>query len=268
MAPLPLAGQVALVTGGAGGLGLAIAGELAGRGSRVAILDRDHDLAERAAATIGDAALPVAADVADAAAVDEGVRLVEDRLGPVTTLVNNAGFNAPRLVGMAALTPDEFDAMLDVHLRGTFLVSRAVVPGMTDRRYGRIINQASVVDLMGFPFRAAYAAAKAGIVALTRTLAVETARSGVTVNAIAPGYILTEALQERLARGLLDHDLFAERTPVGRWGRPAEVARVAAFLADPASAFITAAIIPVDGGYSARGDPGEDIGTRAERRSA
>lgn len=258
---------VAVVTGGAGGLGLAIGRAMAREGRSVALVDVDGDAAAAAARTVGGPCIGVAADVSDERDVEGAVADIERRLGPVTILVNNAGFNAPRLVETSELSAAEFDAMLAVHLRGSFLMARAVVPGMKARRYGRIVNQASIVGLLGFPFRTAYGVAKAGLVALTRSLAVETARFGITVNAVAPGYILTDTLKERLSRGLLDYDLFAERTPVGRWGEPDEIARVVTFLSDPASSFITGAVLPVDGGYSVRGDPGEDIGLGAERKS-
>jgi NAD(P)-dependent dehydrogenase (short-subunit alcohol dehydrogenase family) len=128
--------------------------------------------------------------------------------------------------------------------------------------FGRIVSMSSVLGLVGLPFRAGYGIAKHAINGLTRSLAVENARFGITVNAIAPGYIATQTNRDRAAAGMLDFDLYAERTPVGRWGEPEEIARVIVFLADPASAYITGAVIPVDGGYTIRGDPGESLGPR------
>jgi Enoyl-(Acyl carrier protein) reductase/Transposase DDE domain group 1 len=156
----------------------------------------------------------------------------------------------------------DFDRMLAIHVRGTALLSALCVPGMRAAGFGPIINLSSVLGLVGLPFRLGYGVAKTAIIGLTRSLAMENARFGSTVNAIAPGYIATETNVQRAARGLLDFELYAERTPVGRWGRPEEIARVVVFLADLTSAFITGAVFPIDGGYSARGDPGGNLGPR------
>ncbi len=152
--------------------------------------------------------------------------------------------------------------MLAIHLRASALFRALAVPDMRKAGFGRIVNLSSVLGLVGLPNRLGYGVAKTAIIGLTRALAMENARFGITVNALAPGYIATETNVERAAQGLLDFELYAERTPVGRWGRPEEIARVIAFLAGPASAFITGAVIAVDGGYTARGDPGEDLGPR------
>jgi NAD(P)-dependent dehydrogenase (short-subunit alcohol dehydrogenase family) len=259
-----LEGQVALVTGGASGIGASIASALADAGASVAVMDVNLEAAQAVAASVSSGrsarCLAMEGDVADRAAVERVVSATARQFGSTTILVNNAGFMAPRLVATETLTDDEFDRMLAVHVRGTFLMSSAALPGMKERRFGRIINLSSILGLVGFPFRAAYSTAKAAILGFTRGLAVETARYGITVNAIAPGYVLTETLRARIHAGLLDHDVFAERTPVGRWAHPDEVARVACFLASPASAYITGTTIPVDGGYSVRGDPNESIG--------
>ena len=157
-----------------------------------------------------------------------------------------------------------FDRMVAVHLGGASNFSHLCVPAMRDAGFGRIVSLSSVLGIVGLPGRAGYVAAKTAINGLTRALAVENARFGITVNAIAPGYILTDVLKDRAERGMLNYDLYAERTPVGRWGRPEEIARVIAFLAHPDSSFITGVVWPVDGGYTMRGDPGEDIGQRSE----
>jgi NAD(P)-dependent dehydrogenase (short-subunit alcohol dehydrogenase family) len=154
----------------------------------------------------------------------------------------------------------DVEQMFSVHVGGAYLCAKAVLPGMIDRRFGRIINISSVLGTLGLPFRSGYAIAKSAINGFTRSLAVEVARSGVTVNAVAPGYILTETLQARLDAGMLDYATYAERAPAGRWGLAEEVGHLIAFLALPASGFITGAVIAVDGGYTIRGDPGEAIG--------
>jgi NAD(P)-dependent dehydrogenase (short-subunit alcohol dehydrogenase family) len=259
-----LEGQVALVTGGGSGIGAAIAKALGRAGARVAVMDVNLGAANDVACAIdresGVRCAGVDGDVADSTAVSRGVSAVVDQLGAPTILVNNAGFMAPRLVATEEVSEPEFDRMLAVHVRGTFLVSSAVIPRMKERRFGRIVNLSSILSLVGFPFRAAYTTAKSAIVGFTRGLAVETARYGITVNAIAPGYVLTEALRSRIEAGLLDHDTLAERTPIGRLAQPDEIARVACFLAEPASGYITGTTMPVDGGFSVRGDPNESIG--------
>ena len=183
-------------------------------------------------------------------------------LGPVTVLINNAGIMAQEVRPFHEQPIAHFDRMLAIHLRGSALFSALVVPGMRAAGFGRIVNLSSVLGLVGLPYRLGYGVAKTAIIGLTRALAMENARFGITVNALAPGYIATETNLERGRLGLLNYELYAERTPVGRWGRPEEIARVIRFLADPASAFITGAVIAVDGGYTARGDPGDDLGPR------
>lgn len=263
-----LDGRVCLITGGAQGIGLASARALAKRGATVACLDLSSDAAAAAAREISDVApgphMGVGADVADEANVQCAVAEVEARVGPVTVLVNCAGIMTPRFAPAVDTPLADFENMLAVHLRGAFLCSKTVTPSMKAAGFGRIINISSVLGLLGVPFRIGYAAAKTGVIGLTRAMAVEVGRSGITVNAIAPGYILTDVLRKRLDAGMLDYARFAERAPVGRWGLPEEIARVIVFLAEPGSAFITGTVIPVDGGFTIRGDPEEDIGGRPD----
>lgn len=259
-----LEGLVAVVTGGGAGIGHAIALKLARAGASISIADVSTQAAEASAAAITDATgartLPVECDVTREDSVADAVDQVLSTLGKVDILINNAGIMVPRLEHSYTVPVDEFDRMLAVHLRGTFLMCRAVVPNMVARRFGRVVNLSSVLGIVGSPYRIAYGIAKSGIISHTRTLAIETARNGITVNAIAPGYILTETLKRRVEEGVTDYEKIAERTPAGHWGRPEDVAEVAAFLASPSSSYITGTVIPVDGGYSIRGDAGDDLG--------
>lgn len=262
----PLKDHVALVTGAGAGIGLSIARALAQAGADVGVMDIDLDAAQRAAQALakehGVSTTAIAGDVADPEHAARAIETTRESLGSPTILVNNAGIMAPRLAPVEEIPVGDFDRMLAVHVRGAFLMSSGVLPAMKARHFGRIVNLSSILGLVGLPYRAAYATAKTAIVGFTRSLAIETARYGITVNAIAPGYILTDTLRGRIDTGMLDHDRFAERTPVGRWGEPEEIARVVAFLAEPASAYITGTTIPVDGGFSVRGDPNESIGER------
>jgi NAD(P)-dependent dehydrogenase (short-subunit alcohol dehydrogenase family) len=264
----PLAGRTALVTGGASGIGRATAQALAAAGADVGIVDLAPDparaLAETLAAEHGIRTAVAEADVADEAAARTAHDRLAQALGPIAILINNAGIMAQEVRPFHEQPIAHFDRMLAIHLRGSALFSALVIPGMREAGFGRIVNLSSVLGLVGLPYRLGYGIAKTAINGLTRALAMENARFGITVNAIAPGYIATETNLERGRQGLLNYDLYAERTPVGRWGRPDEIARVITFLADPASAFITGAVIPIDGGYTMRGDPGEDIGPRPE----
>ncbi len=266
MTTKPLRGRAALVTGGAAGIGRATAGALAAAGADVGIVDLDPAKAgevARALAAEHSVQVAVAAgDVADEAAAKAAHAEIVQALGPVTVLVNNAGIMAQEVRPFHEQPIGHFDRMLAIHLRGSALFSALAVPGMRKAGFGRIVNLSSVLGLVGLPYRLGYGVAKTAIIGLTRALALENARFGITVNALAPGYIATETNLERARLGLLNYELYAERTPVGRWGQPEEIARVIVFLAAPASAFITGAVIPVDGGYTARGDPGDDLGPR------
>lgn len=258
----PLAGRVAVVTGAGRGIGRAIADDLAARGADVALIDLQppDEAALAIAAAFGVRTLAVTADVSDEASVAAGCARVADELGAVSVLVNNAGIMQRQSADHHTLPASDLQRMLSVHVGGAAHMCAALLPGMRAQGFGRIVNLSSVIGLVGLQRRTAYSTAKAAIAGLTRGLALENGRHGVTVNAVAPGYVLTDVLLEKMRLGTLDHDLFAERSAVGRWARPEEIARVVGFLAEPASGFITAAIWPVDGGYAANGNPGEVLG--------
>lgn len=257
-----LAGRVAVVTGAGRGIGRAIAEDLASRGADVALFDLQSpdDTAAGIAAAHGVRTLAVAADVSDEAAVQAGCGRVATELGPIGVLVNNAGIMQRESADHHTLPASDLQRMLAVHVGGAAAMCAAVLPGMRAQRFGRIVNLSSVIGLVGLQRRTAYSTAKAAIAGLTRGLALENGRHGVTVNAVAPGYVLTEVLREKMRLGTLDYALFAERSAVGRWATPEEIARVIGFLAEPASGFITAAVWAVDGGYAANGNPGEALG--------
>ncbi|MGH1478667.1 MAG: SDR family NAD(P)-dependent oxidoreductase [Geminicoccales bacterium] len=251
------------ITGAGAGIGYAMAKTFAEAGHPIAIIDVDRDKAERAATTVADktgvAVIGVHADIADSASSKEAHRTIVATLGPPGVLINNAGIMPQKKGWVEELPEADFDRMLDIHICGSVTWSRLVLPAMRKAGFGRIINMSSANAVLAVPHRLAYVTAKKAILGLTEGLALDCARAGITVNAILPGYILTETLAERAEQGMLNKNDYGERTPVGRWGEPDEIARVALFLADTASSFITGAKFVIDGGLTIRGDPGEDI---------
>jgi 3-oxoacyl-[acyl-carrier protein] reductase len=244
------AGRVVIVTGAARGIGAATAGRFADEGAAVAVLDLDEAAASRTAAGLGaERAVGLACDVADATAVERAVTRVVEELGRVDVLVNNAGVTRDNL--LFKMTEEDWDVVLGVHLKGAFLMSREVQKHMTAARYGKILNLSSV-SALGNRGQANYAAAKMGVQGFTRTLALELGPFGVNVNAIAPGFIVTDMTDATAARlGLSPEELqrlSAEATPVRRVGQPADIAAVAAFLCSDEASFITGQTLYVDGG--------------------
>jgi NAD(P)-dependent dehydrogenase (short-subunit alcohol dehydrogenase family) len=242
-----LAGKVALVTGAAGGIGAATALRFAREGALVAVNDVGAADAARTAGEIqsaGGKALAVAGDVTRRADVVRVVDEVTRTFGRVDVLVNNAGINRDAMA--AKMTEEQWDAVLAVNLKGTFLCAQAVLPGMRERGWGRVINTSSV-GALGNIGQANYAASKAGVIGLTRTLALEYARHGVTVNCIAPGAVMT-----RMLAGVPDpiREKIVAQIPAGRIAQPEEIAGVHVFLASDESAFITGQVLFVDGGMS------------------
>lgn len=244
---LDLTGQVALVTGGGRGIGRAIARELATAGATVIVNYREGAAAaEESVAAILDAGgrgQAIQADVADPTAVEAMVKTVIKEYGRLDILVNNAGITRDNL--LLRMKDEEFDQVLTTNLRGVFVCTRAVLRQMSKQRSGRIINITSVIGLIGNSGQANYAAAKAGVIGFTRSTAREIASRGVTVNAVAPGFIETEmtaVLNEETRKAILGS------IPLGRFGQPEEVARLVCFLASDAAAYITGQTMTVDGG--------------------
>ena len=244
--------RVAIVTGAARGIGAATAGRLARDGLAVAALDLDEaackGTVERITAT-GARALAVGADVADAEQVEAAVSRVAEELGPPTVLVNNAGVIHDNL--LFKMTEDDWDTVIGVHLRGAFLMSRAAQAHMTAQRWGRIVSLSSV-SALGNRGQANYAAAKAGLQGFTKTLAIELGPFGVTVNTVAPGFIVTDMTAATAARIGVDFEQMqqaaATEIPVRRVGRPEDVAAVIAFLAGDDASFVSGQVIYVAGG--------------------
>ena len=250
------AGRVLLVTGGARGLGFATAQAFARAGALVAINDLRADAAVGAAASLGPDHLGLGADVSDEAGVAEMIAAVERRFGRIDVVVNNAGI-FEQFIPTVDQTLAYWQRLIDVHLTGPALVSRPAARGMIARGSGVILNTSSIGGVLGLPIRTAYSAAKAGISMMTRTLACEWAAHGLRVNAVAPGYIDSRSPDAPSAGGHLDLEKVLRRTPMGRFGRPSDVAEAMLFLASDRARFITGVTLPVDGGYMAFGAPSD-----------
>lgn len=254
MLTIDLTGQVALVTGSSRGIGAAIAKDLAAAGASVGINYRNNaDLADQVIDEIraaGGEALRVPGDVSDENAAEAVVKTTADRLGRLDILVNNAGINRDRLV--MRMTADDWDEVLTVNLRGTFLPTRFAIPLMVRQRYGRIVNVSSVVGLSGNPGQANYAASKAGQVGMTKAIAREVASRNITVNAVAPGFIQVGE-SGGMTRGLTDEQRsqVLARVPAGRFGSPEDVASAVTYLASPGAGYITGQVFTIDGGMTA-----------------
>jgi len=239
-----LQGQVALVTGGSRGIGLAIARDLAQAGARVAVVARDGARAEAAAGELpGEGHRGYAVDVADPEAVNALVKQVEADFGSLDILVNNAGVTRDNV--LMRIKDEDWDAVLDTNLRGAFNLMRAASRGMMKRRSGRIINISSVVGVTGNAGQANYAASKAGLIGMTKSVAKELAGRGVLVNAVAPGYIETDMTAElpEAARTALMANI-----ALSRLGKPEDIAPAVRFLAGPGASYITGQVLVVDGG--------------------
>ena len=248
-----LDGKVALVTGGARGLGQTMATALAQAGAEIALAGRTVAACEKTSGEIETATSRrcrgFGADVTVAADVERLVGEVEQEFGRIDILINNAGNNIRGAVDQ--LSEADWDSVIDTNLKGPFLVSRLVGPRMVARKWGRIVNLSSILGVIALPGRAPYASAKAGLLNLSRVLALEWAGTGVTVNAICPGPFATE-----MNRALLDDPVkyqeFVKAIPMGRWGELEELTGAVVFLSSEASSFVTGSALFVDGGWTAR----------------
>jgi len=244
--------RVAVITGAGRGIGAAIARHLTADGMTVALLDLDRSAVDNAAAAItatGGAALAVAVDVTDPDRVDAAVAAVAEQLGPPTVLINNAGILRDNL--LFKMTTEDWDSVIDVHLRGAFLMTRAVQGYMIQEKWGRIVNLSST-SALGNRGQVNYSAAKAGLQGFTKTLALELGPFGVTANAVAPGFIATDmtaATATRLGMTFEDFCAFvAAETPVRRVGQPEDVAHTVSFLVSEGAGYVSGQVIYVAGG--------------------
>ncbi len=238
-----LAGKVAMVTGSTRGIGRSIAEMLAGAGAIVAVIGRDQGKADEAAAAVGHGAKGFACDVTKSESVDMAVAAIEKALGPIDILVNNAGVTKDNV--FLRLGDADWDTVIEANLKGAFRTIRAASRGMMKKRWGRIVNVSSVVGIIGNKGQANYAASKAGLLGLTKSMARELATRGITVNAVAPGFIETDMTAALTAE---QREALAKQIPMERLGKPADVAAAVLFLASDASAYITGQVLVVDGG--------------------
>ena len=247
-----LDGRVALITGGSQGLGFAMAQALARAGASVVVTSRQHEKAQASAAAIaaatGQHTLGIAVDVTDAQQIEAMVQSTIQALGRIDILVNNAGINIRRPI--KEFDEASWDLVQSTNLKAPFLCSRAVARSMKERRYGRVINVASMLGLTALPERGAYCSSKGGLIQLTKVLALEWAAYNITVNALCPGPFATE-LNTPVMNNPQANQFFLSHIPLGRWGRPEEIGGAIVFLASEASSFMTGAALVFDGGWTA-----------------
>ena len=248
MLQVDLTGKTAIVTGATRGIGLSVAQCLAARGAKVACIGTNKDLlkqTEEGIRSSGGDAESFALDVTDDVAVDATAKEILAKFGKIDILVNNAGITQDML--LRRMTNEQWDSVIAVNLRGPFLMTRAICEPMRKAKYGRIINMSSVSGLIGNRGQANYCASKSGLIAFTKTVALELANRNITVNAIAPGFIETEMtakLDPLILQGAKD------KTPVGRFGQPIDIANAVLFLASDYASFITGQVLTVDGGLT------------------
>jgi NAD(P)-dependent dehydrogenase (short-subunit alcohol dehydrogenase family) len=248
--------SVVLITGSAEGIGWAMAQRFAAGGYRVAVADIDHSRAAARALELGPTHLAIGGDVASE---DDVVRMIGEVMrsyGRLDVLVNNAGIGDTHLTTLDQRVED-FDRVLRVHLNWTFVASREAARVMVGAGGGAILNLSSIAGLTGLPRRNAYAAAKAGIISLTKNMACEWAQKGIRVNAIAPGFVNTTLVRKLEEAGRINRSRIERRIPMGRLAEAAEIAEAAWFLCSPAASYVTGTVLSVDGGWQAFGDAGD-----------
>ena len=245
MSVFRLDGKTALVTGASGGIGAAIARVLHAQGAAVVLSGTRRDALDALAAELGERAFVCPADLRDATEPDALVAAAEQAAGPIAILVNNAGMTRDMLA--LRMSDATWQAVLDVDLSAPFRLARAVLRGMLQRRAGRIVNISSIVGATGNAGQANYAAAKAGLIGLTKALAQEVASRGITVNAVAPGFVTT-AMTDRMSEQ--QRAKLTESIPLGRIGRPEDVAAAVAYLASDEAGWVTGATLHVNGGMA------------------
>lgn len=248
-----LEGKIALITGAGAGIGEATALLFAKEGAKVIVADRDFENAKKVADQIGENAFAVAADVAKSYDVEAMVKAGAEHFGGLDILVNNAGFGT--LGTVVTLEEDLWDSVIDVNLKGVFLCSKFAIPELIRRGGGSIVNLASTISVVGIPDRAAYVAAKGGVAALTRAMALDHANEGIRVNSVAPG-VINSSYYDKMFKEVEDPVAFKKgleaRSPLNKMGEPIDIANMILFLASDESTFSTGAMFTIDGGYTAR----------------
>ena len=252
-----LTGKIALITGAGSGLGQATAQLFAQEGAQVLVADISQRRAEAVAAEISQTAMSetnarraigLQADVTRSQSVHALIEQAKSQLGPINIIVNNAGI--AQIKNLLDISPEEWQRMIDVHMKGTFLCTRAVIGDMIAAKWGRVINTASVAGMTGGPQNAHYAAAKAAIIGFTRSLALEYARSGITVNAVAPGLIETPMVKQGTGPAAEKVvDFFIRRIPMRQMGKPEDIAAAHLYLASDDAAYVTGQVLSPNGGY-------------------